>query len=36
MRYNLDPFHEYPDEALLEALLVVEMKMALSDGIGKL
>lgn len=34
MRYNLDPFSEYTDEALLKALLVVEMKMALSDGIG--
>lgn len=34
MRYNLDPFNEYTDEALLQSLLVVEMKMALSDGIG--
>lgn len=34
MRYNLDPFHEYPDEALLQSLLVVEMKIAVLDGIG--
>lgn len=34
VRYNLDPFHEYADEALLQALLDVEMKIAMADGIG--
>lgn len=34
MRYNLDPFQEYRDEALLGALIVVEIKSALTEGLG--
>lgn len=34
MRYNLDPFQEYRDESLVQALVVVEIKPAIHDGIG--
>lgn len=32
MRYNLDPFGEYPDEDLISALLVVEIIPSMDHG----
>ncbi|XP_031343400.1 probable multidrug resistance-associated protein lethal(2)03659 [Photinus pyralis] len=34
IRYNLDPFEEYPDTSLLAVLQVIEIKSALQDGVA--
>lgn len=34
LRYNLDPFKEYNDESIYNALVTVENKAALIKGIG--
>ncbi|EFA04298.2 putative multidrug resistance-associated protein lethal(2)03659-like Protein [Tribolium castaneum] len=33
LRYNMDPFHNYEDEDIVNALIVVESKAALSEGV---
>lgn len=35
LRYNMDPFYRYEDEEVLKALIVVDSKAALTEGVGE-